>query len=74
MPVVARVDPKNVFTPAEWSLLTSRSSLRGMWLVAHAWGTIVAAIALGMVASVRGVVTALNSLYESITAGLALTS
>jgi fatty acid desaturase len=46
MPVVARVDPKNVFAPAEWSLLTSRSSLRGMWLVAHAWGTIAAAIAL----------------------------
>jgi fatty acid desaturase len=46
MPVVARVDPKNVFTPAEWSLLTSRSSLRGMWLVAHAWGTIIAAIAV----------------------------
>jgi fatty acid desaturase len=46
MPVVARVDPKNVFTPAEWSLLTSRSSLRGMWLVVHAWATIAAAIAL----------------------------
>jgi Flp pilus assembly pilin Flp len=38
------------------------------------YALIVAAIALGMVASVRGVVTALNSLYESITAGLALTS
>jgi Flp pilus assembly pilin Flp len=36
------------------------------------YALIVAAIALGMVASVRGVVTALNSLYESITAGLAL--
>jgi fatty acid desaturase len=46
MPVVARIDPKAVFTPAEWSRLTSRSSLRGMWLVAHAWGTIVAAVAL----------------------------
>jgi fatty acid desaturase len=46
MPVVARVDPKNVFAPPEWSLLTSRSSLRGVWLVAHAWGTIAAAIAL----------------------------
>lgn len=46
MPIVARVDPKNIFTPAEWSLLTSRSSLRGMWLVAHAWGTIAAAITL----------------------------
>src|SRR5882757_2954292 len=46
MPVVARVDPKTVFTSAEWSRLTSRSSLRGMWLVAHAWGTIATAIAL----------------------------
>src|ERR1700681_104012 len=46
MPIVARVDPKIVFTAAEWSRLTSRSSLRGMWLVVHAWGTIAAAIAL----------------------------
>jgi fatty acid desaturase len=46
MPVVARVDPKTVFSPDEWSRLTSRSSWRGMWLVAHAWGTIAAAIAL----------------------------
>ena len=46
MPVVARVDPKTIFTPEEWSRLTSRSSLRGMWLVVHAWGTIIAAIAL----------------------------
>src|SRR5260370_7802074 len=46
MPVVARVDPKTVFTPEEWSRLTSRSSLRGMWLVVHAWGTIAAVIAL----------------------------
>jgi fatty acid desaturase len=46
MPVVARVDPKAVFTPEEWGRLTSRSSLRGMWLVVHAWGTIAAAIAL----------------------------
>src|ERR1700748_389718 len=46
MPAVARVDPKTVFTPQEWSRLTSRSSWRGMWLVGHAWGTIAAAIAL----------------------------
>src|SRR3954454_187087 len=46
MPVVARVDPRTVFTPAEWSRLTSRSSLRGMWLVVHAWATIAAAITL----------------------------
>ena len=36
------------------------------------YALIVAAIALGMIAAVRGVVTALNSLYESITAALAL--
>src|SRR5215204_1284329 len=46
MPVVARVDPKTVFAADEWSRLTSRSSLRGIWLVAHAWGTIALAIAL----------------------------
>src|SRR5260370_23701050 len=46
MTVVARVDPKAVFSAEEWSRLTSRSSLRGMWLVVHAWGTIAAAIAL----------------------------
>ncbi|MSV27132.1 MAG: Flp family type IVb pilin [Bryobacterales bacterium] len=37
------------------------------------YALITAAVALGMIAAVRGVVTALNSLYESITAGLALT-
>jgi fatty acid desaturase len=46
MPIVARVDPKTVFTPDQWSRLTSRSSLRGMWLVVHAWGTIAAVVAL----------------------------
>ena len=46
MPAVARIDPKTIFTPDEWSRLTSRSSWRGMWLVAHAWGTIIASVAL----------------------------
>src|ERR1700721_548093 len=46
MPAVARVDPKTVFSAEEWRRLTSRSWLRGLWLVAHAWGTIAAAIAL----------------------------
>ena len=46
MPAVSRVDPKSVFSADEWSRLTSRSSLRGMLLVAHAWGTIIAAVAL----------------------------
>jgi len=46
MPAVARIDPKSVFTPEQWRHLTSRSSWRGLWLVAHAWGTIAACIAL----------------------------
>src|ERR1700761_6692663 len=46
MPAVARTDPKTIFSADEWARLTSRSSLRGLWLVAHAWGTIAAAIAL----------------------------
>jgi fatty acid desaturase len=46
MPAVSRIDPKTVFTSEEWSRLTSRSSWRGMWLVAHAWGTIIAAVAM----------------------------
>ena len=37
------------------------------------YALIVAAIALGMIAAVRGVVVALNSVYESISAGLAFT-
>src|ERR1700749_3015505 len=46
MPAVERADPKTIFSADEWVHLTSRSSLRGLWLVAHAWGTIAAAIAL----------------------------
>ncbi|HEX7792631.1 MAG TPA: fatty acid desaturase family protein, partial [Afipia sp.] len=46
MPAVERLDPKTIFSPAEWGLLTSRSSWRGMWLVVHCWGTIIAAVAL----------------------------
>src|ERR1700759_1262122 len=46
MPAVARIDPKTLFSLAEWQRLTARSSWRGMWLVAHAGATIIAAIAL----------------------------
>lgn len=46
MPAVARIDPKTVFTPQEWQRLTSRSSWRGIWLVMHCWGTIIAVVAL----------------------------
>jgi Flp pilus assembly pilin Flp len=38
------------------------------------YALIVAAIALAMVAAVRGIANALNSLYESISAALTLTS
>jgi fatty acid desaturase len=46
MPAVARIDAKTIFTPEEWRHLTSRSSLRGIGLVCHAWGLIAAGIAL----------------------------
>ena len=46
MPAVTRIDPKTVFSPEEWRRLTARSSLRGIWLVVHAWATVAAAIAL----------------------------
>ena len=45
---------------------------QGQDLVEYA--LIVAAIALGMIAVVKNLATALNSLYESISAALALTS
>jgi Flp pilus assembly pilin Flp len=38
------------------------------------YALIVAAIALGLIAAVRGVATALNSLYESISVALTITS
>ena len=46
MPAVERIDPKTIFTADEWARLTSRESWRGMWLVAHCWGMIAAAVAL----------------------------
>ena len=46
MPIVERVDPKAIFSTEEWTRLTSRNSWRGMWLVAHCWGAIIAAVAL----------------------------
>src|SRR3954469_16714912 len=46
MPAGARIDPQSVFSAEEWSRLTSRSSLRGILLVAHAWATVIAAVGL----------------------------
>ncbi|MEZ6024400.1 MAG: fatty acid desaturase family protein, partial [Hyphomonadaceae bacterium] len=46
MPAVARIDPKEIFTPEEWAPLAKRSSWRGLALVAFAWGVIFAAGAM----------------------------
>ncbi|MGD9816466.1 MAG: fatty acid desaturase family protein [Hyphomonadaceae bacterium] len=49
MPAVARIDPKEVFTPEEWARLSPRSHWRGLVLVAAAWGLIMAAGAMFIV-------------------------
>lgn len=46
MPAVARIDPKDVFTPEEWARVSAKSSWRGLALVACAWGLIIAAGAM----------------------------
>ncbi|WP_395645535.1 fatty acid desaturase family protein [Terricaulis sp.] len=46
MPAVARIDPKDVFSPEEWAPLSARSSWLGLALIACAWGLILAAGAL----------------------------
>jgi fatty acid desaturase len=46
MAVAARVKPTDYFTPQEWAPLAARSRWMGLWLVAHAWLTIAAAVAL----------------------------
>lgn len=46
MPAVARIDPKEVFTPDEWARFSKRSSWLGLVCVAGAWGVIFAAGAM----------------------------
>lgn len=46
MPAVARIDPKDIFTPPEWARLSKRSSWRGLMLIAGAWAVILGAGAL----------------------------
>ena len=46
MAVASRVKPLDLFTPDEWAKVSARSSWRGIWMVAHAWGTILLAGAL----------------------------
>ena len=63
---------KNIWVRLKFESIRFWKETEGQDLVEYA--LIVAAIALGMIATVRGVATALNSLYESITAALSLTS
>lgn len=49
MPVAARVNPLELFSQDQWSGLIAKSSWRGVWLVAHAWGVIGLAMVLGAV-------------------------
>jgi fatty acid desaturase len=49
MPAVARADPKEVFTDAEWARLSRRSPWRGLALAASAWAVIAAAAAMVVV-------------------------
>jgi fatty acid desaturase len=45
--VAPRADPAAFFRPDEWSALTQRSRWRGLGLVAHCWGVIGLAMAMG---------------------------
>jgi len=47
MAVAPRADPADFFSPDEWRALTARSRWRGLWLVAHCWGVIGLALAMG---------------------------
>ena len=47
MAVAPRADPLDYFTPAQWQRLSARSSWRGLWLVAHCWAVIGAAMWAG---------------------------
>jgi len=49
VPAVPRVDPKAYFTDAEWRSLAVRSPWRGLYLIAHAWTVIFAAMAVAVI-------------------------
>jgi fatty acid desaturase len=49
MAVAPRARPEDHFTPAQWGRLSAKSGWRGLWLVAHAWGS----IGLAMLAGAR---------------------
>ena len=47
MAVAPRARPEDHFTSEQWRRLSAKSSWRGLWLVAHAWGTIGLAMVVG---------------------------
>ena len=47
MAVAPRARPEDHFSPAQWQALNVRSRWRGLWLVAHCWLVIGAAMATG---------------------------
>ncbi|WP_339913414.1 fatty acid desaturase family protein [uncultured Brevundimonas sp.] len=49
MSVAPRVSASALFSPAEWAPFQSRSAWRGPMLVAHCWGVIALAVAVGVV-------------------------
>ena len=48
MAVAPRARPEDFFTSAQWTALSARSPWRGLWLVAHCWGVIALAMAVGV--------------------------
>jgi len=49
MSAAPRVSPSRLFSPAEWAPFQTRSAWRGPLLVAHCWGVIALAVAVGVV-------------------------
>ena len=47
MAAAPRANPEDFFSPEQWADLTARSSWRGLWLVAHCWAVIGAAMLMG---------------------------
>jgi fatty acid desaturase len=47
MAVAPRASPEDFFSRQEWLELSARSRWRGLWLVAHCWGVIGLAMAMG---------------------------
>ncbi|CAN7265996.1 MULTISPECIES: hypothetical protein [unclassified Variovorax] len=55
MAVAPRAQPEDFFSTEEWQALTARSSWRGLWVVAHCWAVIGAAMVAHRLLERRGV-------------------